>query len=110
MAPNILLSFALIRLVLPYVRAFLQRHCWVAFALLVAALLAILPIAGKIVDYGAEGWLWALFGLCQRICSDGRSAREVDGASQGSAPAHARDENTGLMRLLACFVATVVYV
>jgi len=111
MAPNILLSFALIRLALPYVRASLQRHCWVVFALLVAALLAILPIAGKIVDYGAEGWLWALFGLCQRICSDGRSATEVDRASQGSAPpAHARDENTGLMRLLACFVATVVYV
>jgi len=110
-APNILLSFALIRLALPYVRAFLQRHCWIAFVLLVAALLALLPIAGKIVDYGAEGWLWALFGLCQRICSDGRSATEVDGTSQGSAPpVHVRDENTGLMRLLACFVATVVYV
>jgi len=110
-APNILLSFALIRLALPYVRAFLQRHCWIAFVLLVAALLALLPIAGKIVDYGAEGWLWALFGLCQRICCDGRSATQVDGASQGSAPpVHVRDENTGLMRLLACFVATVVYV
>jgi hypothetical protein len=110
-APNILLSFALIRLALPYVRAFLQRHCWLAFALLVAALLAILPIAGKIVDYGAEGWLWALFGLCQRICSDGRSAAEVDDAPQGSVPpVHDRHENTGLMRLLACFVATVVYV
>jgi hypothetical protein len=106
-----LLSFALIRLALPYVRAFLQRHCWVAFVLLVAALLALLPIAGKIVDYGAEGWLWALFGLCQRICSDVRSATGANGASQGSAPpVHARDENTRLMGLLACFVATVVYV
>jgi hypothetical protein len=110
-APNILLSLALIRLALPYARAFLQRHRWVAFALLVAALLAILPIAGKIVDYGAEGWLWALFGLCQRIYSDARPAKEVDGASQSSVPpAHARDENTGVMSLLACFVATVVYV
>jgi hypothetical protein len=111
MAPNILLSLALIRLALPYVRAFLQRHYWVAFALLVAALLAILPISEKIVDYGAEGWLWALFGLCQRIRSDYRSATEVDGASQGPAPpAHAREENAGLMRLVACFVAPVVYV
>jgi hypothetical protein len=110
-APNILLSFGLIRLALPYVRAFLQRHRWVAFIFLLATLLAILPIAGKIVDYGAEGWLWALFGLCQRIYSDGRSATEVDGATQGSAPpARPGDENTSLMRLLACFVATVVYV
>ena len=46
-APNILLSFALIRVVLPYVRAFLQGNGWIAFALLVAAPLAFLPIAGE---------------------------------------------------------------
>ena len=35
----------------------------------------------------------------------------MDGGSQGSAPpGHARDENAGSMRMLACFVATVVYV
>ena len=86
-------------------------HGWAAFALLVSALFAVLPIAAKIVDYGSEGWLWALFGLCQRMYVDGRSATDVDGAAQSSAPpAHAMTENVRLMRLLACFVAAVVYV
>jgi len=110
-APNILLSFALIRSARPYVQILLQRHGWVAFALLVSALLAVLPIAEKIADYGAEGWLWALFGLCQRMYVDGRSAAAVDGAARDSAPpVHAIKANVGLMRLLACFVAAVVYV
>jgi peptidoglycan/LPS O-acetylase OafA/YrhL len=110
-APNILLSLALFRRARPYVQILLQRHGWAAFAFLVSALLAALPIAAKIADYGAEGWLWALFGLCQRMYVDGRSAADVDGAVRGSAPpAHAMTENVGLMRLLACFVAAVVYV
>ncbi|MGB3565327.1 MAG: TraX family protein, partial [Thermoanaerobaculia bacterium] len=58
-APNILLSLALIRIARPYVQIFMQHHGWAAFALLVSALLAALPIAAEIVDYGAEGWLWA---------------------------------------------------
>ena len=66
-APNILLSLALIRFARPYVQILAQRNGWAAFALLVAALVAVLPIAAKIVDYGAEGWLWALFGLYQRM-------------------------------------------
>jgi peptidoglycan/LPS O-acetylase OafA/YrhL len=110
-APNILLSLALLRFARPYVQTLLQRHGWAAFALLVAALFAVLPIAGKIVDYGSEGWLWALFGLCQRMYVDGRSATAVDGAAQSPAPpAHAMTENANLMRLLACLVAAVVYV
>jgi hypothetical protein len=36
-----------------------QTNQWAAFVLLVSALFAVLPIASKIVDYGAEGWLWA---------------------------------------------------
>ena len=111
MAPNILLSFALIRLARPYVQTLVQHHGWVAFALLVSALFAVLPMAAKTVDYGAEGWLWALFGLYQRLYVDGRSATDVDGAARNSAPpAHALTENAGLMRLLACLVAAVVYV
>ena len=110
-APNILLSLALIRLARPYVQALVQRHGWVAFAVLVAAFLAILPVAGKVVDYGAEGWLWALFGLCQRMYADGKSISQVDGVVRSSAPpAYPRIGNVGLMRLLACFVAAVVYV
>jgi uncharacterized membrane protein len=109
--PNILLSFVFIRIVRPYVQTFLQRRGWVAFAILVFALLVILPIAAKIVDYGSEGWLWALFGLCQREYVDGRSASGLDDAASGfDPPAHGLAENTDPMRLLACLTAAVVYI
>ena len=55
--PNILLSLAVIRIARPYVQILMQHHGWAAFALLVSALFAALPIAANIVDYGAEGWL-----------------------------------------------------
>jgi hypothetical protein len=110
-APNILISFALIRIARPHVQMLLQNHGWVAFTLLVSVLFAVLPIAANIVDYGAEGWLWALFGLCQRMYVDGRSATVLSSTAQGSTPpAYAMTENVGLTRLLACFVAAVVYV
>jgi len=48
-------------------------------------------IAGKIVDYGSEGWLWALFGLCQRMYVDSRSATDVNGPARARI-ARARDE------------------
>jgi hypothetical protein len=108
--PNILLSLAIIRIARPYVQIFLQRHRWAAFALIVFALIAALPMAAKIVDYGAEGWLWALFGLCQRMVVDDSSVTDEDGTAQNSAtPAHTLPENVGLMRLLACFIAAGVY-
>ena len=110
-APNILLSLALIRMARPHVKIFIQHHGWVAFAILVSALFAVLPITANIVDYGAEGWLWALFGLYQRMYGDGRSATDVDGTAQGATPpGRAIPENLHLMRLLACFVASVAYV
>jgi peptidoglycan/LPS O-acetylase OafA/YrhL len=110
-APNILLSFALIRTGRPYVQILVQRHGWVAFALLVFALLMVLPIAEKIADYGAEGWLWALFGLYQRMYVDGRSATDAGGVAQGSSPpVQTMAEKVSRIRLLACFVAAVVYV
>ena len=102
-APNILLSLALIRVARPHVQILMKHHGWAAFAILVSVLFAVLPITGNIVDYGAEGWLWALFGLCQRIYVDGT-------AQSGEPPAHAIPENLHLMRLLACFVAAVGYV
>jgi hypothetical protein len=108
-APNILLSLALIRITRPYVQILVQHHGWVAFALLVCVLVAALPIAAKCVDYGAEGWLWGLFGLYQRRYVDGGSAAYLSGGAQG-ASLPAMTENAGLMRLLACFVATLVYV
>lgn len=72
MAPNILLSFALIRWARPGVQSLLQSYQWLAFAGLLTLLLAVVPISGSWVDYGAEGWLWALFGLCQRTAIDSR--------------------------------------
>jgi surface polysaccharide O-acyltransferase-like enzyme len=110
-APNILLSFALIRIARPSVQNFLQHHGWAAFALLVCALILLLPITAEMVDYGTEGWLWALFGLCQRMYVDGGLATDVDGTVLSTAPpAHAMTENVRLMRLMVCIVAAVVYV
>jgi len=106
-APNILLSFALIRIARPYVQTLLLRRGWAAFAVFVGALIAVLPVAAKMVDYGAEGWLWALFGLCQRQYLDGRSALATGAPSQS---AHGTTQTAGLMRLLACIIAAVVYV
>jgi len=109
-APNILLSFALIRIASRYVDTFLQNYSWVAFAILVAALFAMLPLTGKIVDYGSEGWLWALFGLCQRMYADSKSATDLDGEAQTTVPRENAIANVGLMRLLACVIAAVAYI
>jgi hypothetical protein len=108
-APNILLSLVLIRIARPYVQMLVQTHGRAAFILLVSTLLAVLPVAAKIVDYGGEGWLWALFGLCQRQYVDGISA-VVGETQRSSASALAATETAGLMRLLACLVAAVVFV
>lgn len=110
-APNILLSLAFIRIARPHVQLLLQRRGWAAFAILVCILITVLPVAAKIVDYGVEGWLWALFGLYQRMHIDGKLAREVDGTARYSAtPPQAMTESVDLMRMLACFVAAVVYI
>src|ERR1700757_2996702 len=108
-APNILLSFVLIRIARPYVQMFLQNRGWLAFVVLVSVLLALLPAAAKIFDYGAEGWLWALFGLWQRRYLDGMSAT-TGGTRASPAPTLTATDAAGLMRLLACLVAAVVFV
>jgi TraX protein len=109
-SPNILLSFVLIRIARPYVQMLLQNRGWLAFVVLVSVLLALLPAAAKIVDYGAEGWLWALFGLCQRRYLDGMSAATAGGTRGSPAPTLTATDAAGLMRLLACLVASVVFV
>jgi peptidoglycan/LPS O-acetylase OafA/YrhL len=109
-APNILLSFVLIRIARPHVQMLLQNRGWLAFVVLVSVLLALLPAAAKIVDYGAEGWLWALFGLCQRRYLDGMSAATTGGTRGSPAPTLTATDTAGLMRLLACLVAAVVFV
>jgi hypothetical protein len=93
---NILLSFALIRMLRPHAQAMLQSHGWGAFTGMLIILLALVPLAVKWFDYGTGGWLWALFGLCQRVSVDDGSRRIRDRA--------------GLMSLLACLAAAPVYV
>jgi len=73
-APNILLSFIFIRLVRPYVEMLVRSYGWFAIVGLVGALLALLPIVDPFVDYGSEGWMWALFGFCQRLYVDRKEA------------------------------------
>jgi len=101
-APNILFSLALIRFARPYVLGLLQQYKWAALGVLAFVLIAMLPMASELVDYGSEGWLWALFGLCQRMYVD-------DKATDPAAPQHAKTPDWGLMRLLACVIAAVVY-
>jgi hypothetical protein len=108
--PNILFSFALIRLARPHAQALLERHGWVAFAFLACALFALVPATAKLVDYGAQGWLWALFGLCQRLAADRKAAAPPGEAPSPGPSAPATPENMGLMRLLACLIAALVYI
>jgi TraX protein len=110
-APNILLSFALIRLVRPYVERFVQHQGWIGYVLLVLALLIVLPAAAEIVDYGAEGWLWALFGLCQSRYVERRSPADAGAETQGtSTRALAMLNKTGVMGVLLCLVTASVYI
>jgi len=109
-APNILLSFVLIRVARPYVQRALEQYGWAAFALLVCAFVAAQPIAASLVDYGAEGWLWALFGACQRWFSDNRPVAKSAMEAQALPPTHATDVNWGLMRSAACIAAAVFFV
>ena len=110
-APNILFSMAFIRLSRPLVLGLLQRYGWVAFLVLVLGLLAVLPIAGDLVDYGAEGWLWALFGLCQRMHVESRSPASLDGTRwKSELTGQGMKQNWRVMGLLAGSITAVVYV
>jgi len=111
-APNILLSFVLIRLARPSVQRGLEEYGWAAFALLVCGFVVAQPIASKLVDYGAEGWLWALFGLCQRRFADNNlPAKRAVGSQDPPRPADVRrahrglgcDGPCGLYRRCGCF-------
>jgi non-ribosomal peptide synthetase-like protein len=104
-APNILFSFVVIRFGRPYAQNFLERYGWVGFALLAAGLFALLPVTGQVVDYGAEGWLWALVGLSQHIYVDQKSVTSANGPAKISTA-----NNWGLMRLLACLLAAAAYI
>jgi len=108
-APNILLSLTLIRIARPHVHALLQRFGWAAFAVFVGILVALLPVTENVVDYGAEGWLWALFGVCQRMYVDDKAGPKDESAGR-TPPVTATPSHVNLMRLLACLVAALVYI
>ena len=63
---NILINFAYVRLLLPEVERRVMPHPWAIALLAVAIVLLIRPFQ-QIMEYGAEGWLWALFGLSHRL-------------------------------------------
>ena len=109
-APNILLSFALIRWARPSVQALLRRHGFGGSALLVVALVAALPLADGLVEYGSEGWLWALFGLFQRAHVDGRPGTGADAGAVGDpSRVDGLAACAGPMRLVTGLVAVVVF-
>lgn len=62
---NILFNFALIRLVLPPVERFLDRDRMRLALVLIGCLLA-MPVIDPWLEYGPEGWLFAIFGLLRR--------------------------------------------
>jgi hypothetical protein len=76
---------------------------WIAYAIFAAILVALLPWVGKVVDYGAEGWLWALLGFAQRTYADKRSAENA--ASAGITP-----HRVALISVLICLVAAGAYI
>jgi hypothetical protein len=63
---NILLNFALVRLVLPHVEAHVMPYP-LRLAALVVASAAVIPVLDPVLEYGGEGWLWALLGLAHRL-------------------------------------------
>lgn len=65
-SPNILLNFALLRsLVLPAVERWVVPQPW-RLAVLAFLLAALIDPSDRVLEYGTEGWLWALFGLLHR--------------------------------------------
>lgn len=106
---NILLSLALMRVLRPHISAFLVNCGWVGFLILLAVLFALIPYTSQIVDYGSEGWLWTMFGVCQRLYVDHSARTELKhgGPSQEAMP-HKRNE-AAIRRFLAGMAATLIY-
>lgn len=62
---NILFNFALIRWALPHLDRFLGDDR-LRLVVLLGLLAGLVPVIGDRLEYGTEGWLWALLGLYQR--------------------------------------------
>jgi hypothetical protein len=71
---NILFNFALIRFAMPVIEKHVLARSWgmPALAFFCAAMI---PPAALVLEYGAEGWLWALVGLAAREAISRADAR-----------------------------------
>lgn len=87
---NILFNFALIRLALPMLERFITCAFGPVAIVLLASALA-MPFVNPWIEYGAEGWLFAIAGLLHRkVFSEGPSwARWRDGAGLFAFPVYA---------------------
>lgn len=102
---NILLNFALLRTALPHIQAWIGGRAapgadgpspgdagaaW-RTALLAGGLVLLIPVLDPHLEYGAEGWLWALLGLWQRRAVEApgwEAARTRDGVAAVTALAY----------------------
>lgn len=66
---NILLNFALMRFALRFIDRVASTPLRLGVFAVVSVL--VLPVFGEFFDYGAQGWLWGLFGYAQRTWRDG---------------------------------------
>jgi hypothetical protein len=74
---NILLNFALLRWVLlPLWERWVMPFPW-RVAALVALCVPLIPYTDNALEYGTEGWLWALFGLSHRLALENRDAQAL---------------------------------
>lgn len=95
-APNILLSLAIVRLARPRVKALIQGRFVFVLSVLIVTLVALSPFTLKLIDYGTAGWLWSIFGLFQRLHNDSNTR---DGAH--AARSNAWAQNPSMMTTLA---------
>lgn len=111
---NILFNFALIRIALPLVERNMIDAWWRLGALLALCLIAI-PFVGEVLEYGAQGWLFALAGLLHRRVLDESEAwrlrRDIAGLVALGASVvterHDYDFDLGMTALLVVLMAVL---
>lgn len=72
---NILFNFALIRLALPLIARHALQPGWRMMVFAVLLILA-MPLVNPLLEYGTEGWLFALMGLLRRRMLDDPEEQE----------------------------------
>ncbi|HEY8566348.1 MAG TPA: TraX family protein [Beijerinckiaceae bacterium] len=109
---NILINFALVRLLLPEVESRVMGRP-VRVALLVLAIILLIRPFQQVLEYGAQGWLWALFGLAHRLAAESRSRLDAalrDGVAFATALAYTGKEIIDYEFALAEGIALAVLV